>query len=388
MAAEAPHSRADKVFGEDSRFHAPYGSFQLRRFPARKREPLLAWCGADSLLLEAAHERDVEAGESLVVNDAHGALSVALQPYAVWTDSALSVVALTKNCERNGLPVPTIIASTSEPPARTSVIVLRIPRQLPYFLYQLSTLANTMPPGTLLLAAGMDKHLSAHTAEHIERHFGPTERLPGRRKARVFVSALEGRPVPSGQVVSSSYFCDALGAHLEALPNVFSREALDQGSRLLIENLARLDSAERAIDLACGNGVIGLCALRLGLVNELTFVDESAMAVASAQCNATRLFPQGVDNLHFLQADGIASYAGAAADLVLCNPPFHIDSAVDAFAGRRLLHQAARHLGCGGNLCLVANRHLDYSSVLRRSFQRVQLLAQNAKFRVYLASRR
>ncbi len=206
-------------------------------------------------------------------------------------------------------------------------------------------------------------------------------------KARLFVSTLPEQRQHAGLEYADGFYCEALDANLVTLPNVFSPDALDNGSRLLIDNLPRLEPASRTIDLACGSGVIGLSAYRAGVTGNLLFCDESAMAVRSARENAARLFPQSVSDFSFFQGDGLAGYQGPAADLILCNPPFHLENAVDAFAGRRLLHQAGRHLGRGGRLCLVANRHLDYLPVLRRHFQRVQQLAQNRKFRVYLATK-
>ncbi|HEY7775475.1 MAG TPA: methyltransferase, partial [Kineobactrum sp.] len=66
---------------------------------------------------------------------------------------------------------------------------------------------------------------------------------------------------------------------------------------------------------------------------------------------------------------------------------FHLQHAVDDYAGRRLLEQAAACLAPGGHLCLVANRHLEYRPTLQRHFRSARVLAQNGKFRVYLALR-
>tara|TARA_R110000823_G_scaffold305166_1_gene427053 strand:- start:1 stop:591 length:591 start_codon:yes stop_codon:yes gene_type:complete len=190
VAAEPPPPREQDAATADSiLFTTASGSFRLRRFPARKREPLLAWCGADTLLAEAACARDESADATLVVNDAHGALSVALEPRAVWTDSTLSAQAIAQNAARNLLPVPQILASMMSPPADVRLIVLRIPRQLPYLRYQLSVLAGRVAAGTTLLAAGMDKHLSPHTAAVIESLFGPVQRHPGRLKVSAPASA-------------------------------------------------------------------------------------------------------------------------------------------------------------------------------------------------------
>ncbi len=367
--------------------HSPYGTFDLARYPGRPDESLLAWCAADTLLLEEVHQRGTSGSAMLVVNDAHGALCVALQPQALWTDSALAAIAMGHNARVNARIETPVVWSTQLPDLKTSLVVLRIPKQRPYFEYQLSQLARIVPPGTTLLAAGMDKHLSPHTADILERFFGPTQRYPGQRKARLFNAIRDDRPVPASNG-ASTYFCEPLGDELHALPNVFSSEKLDFGTRFLVEQLHRLAPAETVMDLACGNGVLGLVAMQRGLARKVVFCDESAMAIASAQYNASRVLPQTEDNASYHHGDGLKDYTGAAAQLVLCNPPFHQEHTVDEFAGRHLIAHCSRHIQSGGHLCLVANRHLDYAPVLRAGFQHVEKLAGNSKFNILLARKR
>jgi 23S rRNA (guanine1835-N2)-methyltransferase len=117
------------------------------------------------------------------------------------------------------------------------------------------------------------------------------------------------------------------------------------------------------------------------------FLDESDLAVASARHNVSRLFPQRLSDTVFLRADGFRGYTGPPPDLVLCNPPFHQQHVVDDYVGRRLLKQSARMLASGGQLWLVANRHLPYANTLRRSFSVVERQASNAKFTVWRAEK-
>ena len=83
---------------------------------------------------------------------------------------------------------------------------------------------------------------------------------------------------------------------------------------------------------------------------ELILADESAMAIASAKLNASRLMPHSCDAISFHQDDGLTNYRGPQPHLILCNPPFHLNHTVDEYAGRRLLVQSARHLPTGGRL--------------------------------------
>jgi 23S rRNA (guanine1835-N2)-methyltransferase len=365
-------------------FQSAYGTFNLARYPSRPDEPLLAWCAADTLLLEEVHHRGTAGAAILVVNDAQGALCVALQPHALWTDSALAVLALRRNEGANTRIETPIVWSTQTPASVPELVVLRIPKQLPFFEYQLTQFASRLPSGTTLLAAGMDKHLSPHTANILERVIGPTRRHPGRNKARLFSAIRDDRRVAQCSD-TAAYYCEPLGAELQGLPNVFSREKLDIGTRFLLEQLPRLAPSETVIDLACGNGVLGLAALKLGLAQKVAFCDESAMAIASAQRNANHVFPEAEHNFSFHHGDGLQDYPGEAAQLILCNPPFHQEHTVDEFAGRHLLANCSRHIQPGGYLCLVANRHLDYAPMLRAGFQRVKKLAGNSKFNILLA---
>jgi hypothetical protein len=118
-------------------FNTPFGAFALQRYPARRGERLLPWCGADSLLLEAMHSLQLPAAQTLVVNDEHGALSVPLQPAGLWTDSMLAKIALERNLRANKLGPVTVTWSTRSPPGEPACAVLRVPKQLPYFQFQL-----------------------------------------------------------------------------------------------------------------------------------------------------------------------------------------------------------------------------------------------------------
>ena len=263
---------------------------------------------------------------------------------------------------------------------------MRIPKQIPYFEYQLTKLACQLPPGTTVLAAGMDKHLSPHTADSLERIIGPTRRYRGQRKARLFSAIRDDRPVPESNG-TAAYFCEPLGEELHALPSVFSSQKLDIGTRFLLQHLHRLAPSETVMDLACGNGVLGLVAIKRGLAGRVVFCDESAMAIASAQLNTCRVLPQAVHNVSYHHGDGLVDYTGESVQLILCNPPFHQEHTIDEFVGRRLIAHCGLHLQPGGYLCLVANRHLDYAPVLQSGFQRVVKLAGNSKFNILLASK-
>ena len=162
-----------------TRFETTDGFFELERYPARKTESLRAWNAADALLVEQIQAKELPPHTVLSVNDEHGALSVALQAAAAWTDSALSTLAIEQNLRRNGCSAVPIIASTQAPSKDFSIAAIKVPKLLPYFEYQLALLAAVMSPGAAVMAAGMDKHLPPGTAGLLScQRFQEGARLP------------------------------------------------------------------------------------------------------------------------------------------------------------------------------------------------------------------
>ncbi|MFT7265189.1 MAG: 23S rRNA (guanine1835-N2)-methyltransferase [Halioglobus sp.] len=376
-----------KSIPSDTHFITSAGKFELQRYPSRKEEPLKAWNSADTLLVEQVLELGAERLSILVVNDDHGALAAALRPAGLWTDSALSIIAIHQNCVRNHFEVPAIISSIDTPSENFTVVAIKVPKQLSYFEYQLAQLNTVLRPGAVVVASGMDKHLSPKVAGLLEQYIGLTIRHRGKSKARCFSATRDARAPNNADQSSHHYYDKVLNGDLLSLPNVFSADKIDVGSRVLIKSFENLERSVHTIDLACGNGILGLSAMKKGLCSNLLLCDESAMAVESAQRNAVTLLPENIERINFHHGDGLVNYSGQQADLILCNPPFHANHAVEEYVGKRLLMQCAAHLGRSGRLCLVANRHLNYLPTLKRGFSRVDKLSDNGKFIAWLAQK-
>ena len=253
-----------------------------------------------------------------------------------------------------------------------------------YFAISLAGCGTVLGAGVPVYAAGMDKHLAPGTADLLEDYMGPTQRHRGQKKARMFTAATD-KALRSGEPPWRSYELKERQWTLKARPGVFAGAHLDIGSRCLLEQMEKLPTASSIVDLGCGNGLLGLVAAATLPGAEVSFVDESSLAIESAKYNAKGLIPDAVDRMHWLWNDGLADFTGVAPDLVLCNPPFHHGHVVDDFNGRRLIQQAAECLTPGGELWLVANRHLPYHGQLKRRFARVETLFQNSKFVVFRA---
>lgn len=362
------------------RIDTPSGSLTLRRYPLRKRETLRAWDAADEYLL--AHLGNTVAGRVLIINDAFGALSCALAGYKPThqSDSYLADWSARENLVSNGIDSGRVrfIGSLDEPEGVFDLVLIRVTKTLALLEHELIQLRPHLGPQSRVVGCGMSRQIHTSTLELFERIIGPTTTSLARKKARLIFATVD----PDLQVPVSPYpVCYPLeGTDFQLVnhANVFSRDRLDIGTRLLLQHMPVNSRYADIVDLGCGNGVLGLMAAEKNPAATLHFVDESVMAVASAR--ATYL-GSGLSNpARFVLGDALSQFAPASADLILCNPPFHQGSVVGDAIAWRMFNQARRVLRKGGELRVIGNRHLNYHVKLKRLFGNVQQVAADRKF--------
>jgi len=370
----------------------PQGRFTLQRFPRRPRELLRAWDAADEYLLKHLAETAglTDSSRFLIANDAFGALAVALHachPQAV-SDSWLSQASTRHNLSDNGLPGDSVqlFSSLETPQGPFDLLLIKVPKTLALLEDQLIRLRPQMTHTALVIAAGMVKGLTPRVWELLERLVGPTTTSRARKKARLIFAKVD----PDLDIPPSSYPVEFRLEGTEYLisnhANVFSRDSLDIGTRFFLRHLPVRPYARDIVDLGCGNGLVGLIAAEKNPAAMIHFVDESYMAVDSAQQNFRRAFGEA-RKASFRVGDGLFDNDHDTFDLVLCNPPFHLHSTVGDQIALRMFRQSHRALRKSGELWVIGNRHLGYHVSLKRLFNGVDLVASNKKFVVLRASR-
>jgi 16S rRNA G1207 methylase RsmC len=98
---------------------------------------------------------------------------------------------------------------------------------------------------------------------------------------------------------------------------LFSPKAIDDGTRLLLEHL-EVRPDERAIDLGCGYGPLGLTIARCAPQGKCLMVDKDFVAVEYANANARR---NGIDNAHAILSDGLRHVPEQTFSLAVTNLP-------------------------------------------------------------------
>ncbi|MDP9519895.1 methyltransferase [Pseudomonas putida] len=361
----------------------PYAELDLIRQPEQANDPLQAFDAADEYLLAQLHAQAPDANcRVLVLNDSFGALAASLAgrlQVVSSGDSHLAHIALEKNLARNGLAfdsVPFVPASEHWNGTFDRVLV-RVPKTLALLEEQLIRLQGHLAPGAQVIAGAMIKHLPHAAGDLMEKYIGPVQASLAQKKARLLTATLAERPVARSPY-PSRYRLDAPALELVNHANVFCREGLDIGTRAFLPHLPRDLGNARVADLGCGNGVLAIASALINPDAQYTLVDESYMAVQSAQENWQAAL--GERPAAFVAADGLAGVEKQSLDVVLCNPPFHQQQVVGDFLAWRMFQQAREALVVGGALYIVGNRHLGYHSKLARLFRGVEQVAATPKF--------
>ncbi|KXJ33305.1 methyltransferase [Pseudomonas sp. HUK17] len=362
---------------------SPFATLELDRQPPRRDDPLQAFDAADEYLLQQVAEGGLApATRVLVLNDAFGALAVSLAGHAQVTssgDSHLAALALAANLARNGLAADavTFVPASEATGGPFDLVLIRVPKTLALLEEQLIRLHGQLAPDAQVIAGGMLKHLPRAAGDLLERHIGPVQASLAVKKARLLSATPASRPAVASPY-PSRYRLDAPPLTLVNHANVFCREGLDIGTRAFLPHLPQGLGQARVADLGCGNGVLALACALANPEAQFTLVDESYMAVQSAQENWTAAF--GERPVAIRAADGLAEQPPRSLDLILCNPPFHQQQVVGDFLAWRMFQQARAALSEQGELWLVGNRHLGYHVKLRRLFKRVEQIAATPKF--------
>ncbi|QYK12036.1 methyltransferase [Shewanella rhizosphaerae] len=362
----------------------------LSRYPANQVSNLQAWDAADEHLIKHLKEIEQKADNTAIINDNFGALCAALTAQAadwpIWveTDAKTSQLGTLQNFNANRLSDSklTWLNSRELPPQGLNLVLMKLPKNLNYFIHQLQRLSQSLAPNTPVYIGAKAKSINKALLETIAKHLGPASASLAWKKTRVITCIADGKPraLPS----EVNWPVKEFNLSISNLSNVFAANKLDIGARIMLDNLPK-GQFDTIVDLGCGNGILGLRAKQCYPNAEVHFVDDSEMAITSARQNwhtnkldnSEQPLPQG----HFHWDDCLTHLGDEVKpDLVLCNPPFHQGEAITDHIAWQMFLDAFHQLRPGGMLQVVGNRHLGYHVKLKRIFKNCETAASNGKF--------
>ena len=372
----------------------------LRRWPDLESPELVAVDAADRLLLSELQSA-AEADSSLVntaltiIGDTHGALTlgalaeVGFSQVRVHQDARSGELALLNNAKELAGALPaeaqfTQLPLSEELVSGSRIVVLRLPRGLEQLDQWAALIASFAAEDVLVLAGGRIKHMTLGMNDVLARYFTSVEASLAEQKSRVLrargplsdVAREALRAWPKSQHHSD------IDLTVCAQGGAFAGTSIDIGTYDLLAVLDRVSGQQgmRIIDFGCGTGVLATQIAKLRPSAGVIASDQSAAAVESARAT---IAANGVeDRVSVVRDDGLSSQSDASADLILFNPPFHSGAAVHAGTSLRLFAEAGRVLKPGGELWVVANRHLSYKPALRNLVGETREVRRTPKFTV------
>ncbi|KZY61678.1 hypothetical protein A3742_14360 [Oleiphilus sp. HI0071] len=364
-------------------YNCAFGDFELSRFPlfasSKAQQNLQAWESSDTLLLEDVAKRQLSSNARiLILNDSFGALSCALAKHkpVVQSDSFLSLTAISNNINENKCEMPeAILPSTQNPQGIFDLVLIKVPKSLAMLEDQLYRLRANINQNTTVIASCMVKSLSKNTRVLFENIIGPSSQSLAAKKARL----IHCSPDPTTWQGSTKFprSFTAYGMALSCHANVFAEGRVDPGTHVFLANLELLPKAESLIDLACGNGIMGINSALACDAKQAFFCDESFMAIDSTTHNTQQYLS---DIACTLEAGNGIPDTFPNVDLIVCNPPFHQQQTMGTDIALAMFQDAYAHLKTNGQLWVIANRHLAYHGPLKRLFGNCENMAQHSKY--------
>ncbi len=165
-------------------------------------------------------------------------------------------------------------------------------------------------------------------------------------------------------------------------PGLFNWDEIDKGSQLLVDHLPKRLHGKVA-DLGSSWGFLSDFITRNHEnVTLLDLFEADRIALEAAKRNLgnipVKLRPQ------FHWADVTKGVGEAKYDFIVMNPPFHEGRHSDYGLGAKFIAAAARALKPGGQLWMVANRHLPYERYFPEVFVHSSVPIQNSGFKVMM----
>ncbi len=367
---------------------------QLRRHPDVEAANLFASDATDRLLLDEAAPllSAAPAGSVVLVNDHYGALTLGaaagfgLSGLRVHQDPLSGELALANNAARFGLTDRYVqLPLAAELFRGAAVVLIQAPKSIDALREIAELIAGNAEPDVAVHLGGRVKHLSLSMNDALRECFGDVRAGLARQKSRVIV-AREPRP---SSVVSfpKREQLPEFGLWVCAHGATFAGTKLDLGTRQLLGLLDRMaPQARTAVDLGCGTGILAAALARARPALAVIATDESAAAVASAR--ATVAANEVADRVQVQRDDAMSTLADASADLVVCNPPFHVGTTVNPGVALKLFRAAGRVLRPGGQLWTVYNSHLDHRRSLDRFVGSTRRAHRDPRFTVTVSTRR
>ena len=355
--------------------NAQWNKYNISRCELSKDRSLRSWSAADEYLLQAANALESNPLQLGIYNDRFGFLGSHLN--SINTTIILTYKSQKKaieyNFTTNKIPLPNFSYPLSPLDNKMDFALVKIPKSIELFQLFLEHITHNSTANITVVCAFMTRHFSPRLLEIAKEYFEVVEQSKAIKKARLLTLTNKKKPIKR-EIISSIVYNDQV---YKQYLGGFSASHIDYATQFFLDNLQIKKTDKRILDLGSGNGIIGN-EIHKQLPNaELHLMDDSYLAVSSAELNIHG------KNIHHHTNNELSIFDNNTFDLIVTNPPFHFEYEINIQISLELFKGCFRCLKDSGILQIVANKHLNYKVHLEPLFSSVQVLAENHKFIVY-----
>ncbi|MEH7386602.1 class I SAM-dependent methyltransferase [Bacillus sp. JJ1521] len=164
---------------------------------------------------------------------------------------------------------------------------------------------------------------------------------------------------------------------------VFSKNEVDFGSRLLVEEFRAPEVVGAFLDVGCGYGPIGLALAKVHNDRSVEMIDVNERAIELAKKNAEM---NKVSNVEIHQSDLFANVENRGFAAIISNPPIR--------AGKKVVHhileESYQYLVPGGELWVVIQKKQGAPSAIEKLetiFEEVEIVERKKGYHIIKAVR-
>ncbi|MGH4138440.1 class I SAM-dependent methyltransferase [Clostridium sp.] len=146
---------------------------------------------------------------------------------------------------------------------------------------------------------------------------------------------------------------------------VFSPQNVDKGTSAMLSTV-EFKTNDKVLDLGCGYGIVGILAAKIVGASNVVMTDVDVSAVKLASENITL---NDIEGIGLYQSDGFKNIHDKEFNLILSNPPYHVDFSVP----KEFIEKGFNRLVVGGKMFMVTKRKDWYKNKLISIFGGVKI---------------
>lgn len=347
----------------------------IKRFDSSADKSLRPYGAADEFLVNTFKGLKYKPNTLAIYNDRFGFLSCylgSLCPTIIITQKSQEK-AIRQNLKANTLSISQFSDPLSIQAEKVDFALMKAPKSLELFQMFLEHIIQNSTDDVTVVVAFMTRHFSPKLLSISERYFESLEQSKAVKKSRL-LTLTKKRNVEKLDTIN---VLEYKNQEYQQYWGVFSAKHIDYATQYFLEHIELKSSDGCILDLASGNGVIAK-VIQQNLPNaEIHLLDDSFLAIESSKLNI-----QG-QNVHYHYDNNLSIFEDATFDLIVTNPPFHFEYEVNIHTTIQLFKECFRCLKAGGNIQIVASKHLNYKTHLNPLFSIVEILSENEKFIIY-----